>query len=404
MSADTVLENFANYTRRLSLAGNYQHDFAVLFTWLSLSSPQGFPGSVCGQKPVSVVEIDSSLNQTRAVQETAVEIARSLGIRHTSRQNGVPEKFEDFVSNSGLVKLNSRSGSRKIDNWKKIVRKGIFPCLLNKPSAFLNQLECGNGFVEDAEECDCGPVEQCQNQCCDAHTCQLRWTTSCANGECCDLMACQPHSVKTLCREAASECDMPEYCDGESNSCPQDLYKRNADLCNTGKAYCYNGTCPSRDDQCKLLWGQTAHSADQCYGLNSEAASLGNMFCGRLHCDHASDGGNIFWRTDEHVIWHGTDKVCCQTVTFESEHATIDPGLVPDGSKCGDEKICLRQKCVPIDEIRAAHAAPECPNNCYGYGVCDNNGRCHCYPGYEPPSCTRPAKSVSHQGNTISGF
>lgn len=400
INSNTALDDFANYRR--SLAENDHNDFAVLFTWVGLTSPLGFSGSICGQNPVSVVEIKGNLNQTDAAQETAIEIARSFGMRQYSGQNGLADKFEDFISKN--IKLSSRSRARKTDYWKKIVHKGVFPCLLNRPKAFINHLECGNGFLEDAEECDCGPVEQCQNACCDARTCQLISTASCANGECCDLTTCQPHSVKTLCREAASECDMPEYCDGESTLCPRDLYRRNADRCNTGKAFCYNGTCPSRDDQCKLLWGQSAHSADQCYGLNSGAESPENIFCGRLHCDHASDGANKFAGTDKHVIWHGTNKVDCQTVTFESEHVTIDPGLVPDGSKCGEDKICLRQKCLPIEEIRSAAGAPECPNNCYGYGVCDNNGRCHCNPGFEPPSCTRPAKPVSHQGNTILGL
>lgn len=32
---------------------------------------------------------------------------------------------------------------------------------------------CGNGFLEDGEECDCGPDEFCHNKCCIAAACKL---------------------------------------------------------------------------------------------------------------------------------------------------------------------------------------------------------------------------------------
>lgn len=46
---------------------------------------------------------------------------------------------------------------------------------------------CGNSFVEDGEECDCGLPEKCTNNCCDPVTCKLRGNATCATGACCDL-------------------------------------------------------------------------------------------------------------------------------------------------------------------------------------------------------------------------
>jgi hypothetical protein len=58
-----------------------------------------------------------------------------------------------------------------------------------------------------------------------------------------------------LCRPAATECDIPEYCDGVSGKCPADIFKKNGQGCEKGDGYCYNGVCPVRDHQCQLIWG-----------------------------------------------------------------------------------------------------------------------------------------------------
>lgn len=39
-----------------------------------------------------------------------------------------------------------------------------------------------------------------------------------------------------LCREAANECDIPEYCTGESGACPIDAYKKNGNICGQVKS------------------------------------------------------------------------------------------------------------------------------------------------------------------------
>lgn len=61
------------------------------------------------------------------------------------------------------------------------------------------------------------------------------------------------------CREATNECDLPEYCTGESGFCPTNVYKKNGSPCgDTTKnqvSFCFNGTCPHRDYQCSLSWG-----------------------------------------------------------------------------------------------------------------------------------------------------
>lgn len=59
----------------------------------------------------------------------------------------------------------------------------------------------------------------------------------------------------SLCRKSAHDCDLEEYCTGESAFCPTDDYKMNGLPCNFNQGYCYNGQCPTHREHCKLLWG-----------------------------------------------------------------------------------------------------------------------------------------------------
>lgn len=64
---------------------------------------------------------------------------------------------------------------------------GMDYCLRNKPESLFDSPVCGNGFVEEGEQCDCGLPEHCDNTCCNATTCTLYANASCATGSCCDL-------------------------------------------------------------------------------------------------------------------------------------------------------------------------------------------------------------------------
>ena len=57
-----------------------------------------------------------------------------------------------------------------------------------------------------------------------------------------------------MCRPAASECDLPEYCTGVNAECPLNTYKKNGSPCSDSRGYCYNGFCPTLDQQCKAIW------------------------------------------------------------------------------------------------------------------------------------------------------
>lgn len=282
------------------------------------------------------------------------------------------------------------------------IHQGMNHCLKNIPTHLFDPPTCGNGFVEAGEECDCGLPNVCKNNCCDPFTCKLYANATCATGKCCNLDTCHVHEAGFQCRSSVSECDLPEYCDGTSELCPVDYFKQDAEKCEGGKAYCYNGSCKSRDDQCKLLWGPSGASSEQCYDKNVDGTRHGNcgfnrtanvykncsredIFCGMLQCRHLNErlefGLESVAVLSHSFITYGGSVVPCRTAVIDLGLDSVDPGLAPDGSKCDQGKMCLSQRCIGIDTLQAQGNVKTCEHDCNNHGICDNIGHCHCDKG-----------------------
>lgn len=46
---------------------------------------------------------------------------------------------------------------------------------------------------------------------------------------------CRPKTAGSTCRSADHECDLPEYCTGQSEYCPDDVFKMDGESCDRGK-------------------------------------------------------------------------------------------------------------------------------------------------------------------------
>lgn len=57
------------------------------------------------------------------------------------------------------------------------------------------------------------------------------------------------------CRRAAGDCDLPEFCTGASPFCPSDIFLLDGSPCASGRGYCWDGACPTLEQQCQQLWG-----------------------------------------------------------------------------------------------------------------------------------------------------
>ncbi|KAL3307761.1 Disintegrin and metalloproteinase domain-containing protein 22 [Cichlidogyrus casuarinus] len=202
-------------------------------------------------------------------------------------------------------------------------------------------------------------------------------------------------------------------------------------------ALCFAGRCPARDEQCQTIWGLGAtRSHDACFlklnqkttgacGESGLPCSQRNALCGNLHCSGGS-ASPLHTSTD---IFVGQDRFQCKYVERD--------GFVWDGTSCGINSFCLRNQCLPAQQLQqlqhteclarspfthhtnqqlknalAASSLAEqiqildlmpfeylskYTNNtfaiddvvvCSGRGVCRSDANCLCKPGWSGASCS----------------
>lgn len=391
-----VLTNFKEY-RQKTLSKTHPNDNAHLMTNLPLDESivgLAFVGGICSRAVSCGVSNDHN-NIIKVAHTVAHEIGHNLGMKHDTDDCICPNKNGCLMGGPKGFSGTDQWSSCNKNSFKNLMESGAGNCLLNKPENLFDSSTCGNGFVEPGEECDCGPERFCFNPCCDPLTCKLTANSTCATGECCDLETCQFKPSDEVCREAKGECDLPEFCNGENEYCPEDVFKHISSECGDGKAFCFEGKCKSRDDQCKKIWGQQANSLESCYErVNAHGKEYGNCGynetgkfiacsktdapCGVLMCD--SHGEKV--KLDYGWRYITASGPCLIIVTDIPE-----TGYAPNGSKCGDRKVCLNHKCIDVENFNC--------NDCNGHGVCNSKGNCHCDDGWAPPYCNEPGDGGS---------
>ena len=234
------------------------------------------------------------------------------------------------------------------------------------------------------------------------------------NTECVDTdPCCRNGRIVTrrdlICRSATSECDVPEYCDGQNATCPEDLIARNGWSCSNRQAYCWNGVCQTLPDQCLKAWGSGSHgqSVQHCYtainpigtnfgncGFNSSTGSYAacaakDALCGTLFCFTDKDSTPAITasgRIRPHVISVGSARHQCRSLVITPPSSHDDPTLVKDGSLCDPSRanrdlVCHKQRCVDKTTVTKQCSLDADGKECQGTGVCTNTGYCHHTPG-----------------------
>ncbi|RMC11294.1 hypothetical protein DUI87_11413 [Hirundo rustica rustica] len=240
----------------------------------------------------------------------------------------------------GHLIIGSRNFSTcSADDFEAFILNGGGNCLRNPPktSNVYKEPVCGNNVVDNNEECDCGKPQ-----------------FKVAGAE---------------CRAKQDVCDLPEYCNGSTAYCPDDVYIMNGYPCSNSKAYCYYGVCQSFDSQCQSIYGKGARKApDICFEkANIKGDRFGNCgmkggvykkcpvqhsLCGKLQCTSVSLQNLPAWS-----VVNNASGVLCWSSDFDLGSDIPDPAQVHDGTACGENKVC------------------------------NNNGNCHCNPGWAPPFC-----------------
>ncbi|CAM9349119.1 unnamed protein product [Lampetra fluviatilis] len=294
--------------------------------------------------------------------------------------------------------LPMRFSQCSIDEYQEFLQAGGGACLFNKPTQLFEQPECGNGFVELGEECDCGSPTECSegwDKCC--KKCTFTHGAICSSGLCCAPNSCQFIARGEECRHGVGECDLPETCAGDSVQCPPNVHKQDGYSCNKD-GRCYSGQCKTREKQCKYIWGDKGMSSErQCYDkLNIEGTEKGNcgrkedswlqcskhdVLCGFLLCMNVSREPHLGELQGDLVkvsIRHNGHLLECSGGHIMLADGS-DLGYVEDGTPCGPDVICLDHKCQPLQALNLSG----CPSAiqgtaCSGHGVCSNEARCVC--------------------------
>uniref|UniRef100_A0AAZ3QJN1 ADAM metallopeptidase domain 19a n=1 Tax=Oncorhynchus tshawytscha TaxID=74940 RepID=A0AAZ3QJN1_ONCTS len=282
---NTTLWSFLQWRQKLK--SRKKHDNAQLLTGVI------FKGTTIGMAPLEGmcslensggINVDHSDLSIGAAATMAHEIGHNFGMSHDHEGCCVEATAEQggcvmaAATGHPFPRVFSRCSKLDLDNY---FQKGGGMCLFNMPDMkdLVGGKRCGNGFVEDGEECDCGEPEECSNDCCNANNCSLKAEAQCAHGVCCE--GCKLKQAGTMCRGPAGACDLPEYCTGGSPYCPSNVYLLDGSSCQYGHAYCYNGMCLTHEQQCLQLWG---------YGRDGQPlynhVNILNRDGPLLHCTH----------------------------------------------------------------------------------------------------------------------
>uniref|UniRef100_A0A8C3RIG1 ADAM metallopeptidase domain 9 n=1 Tax=Cyanoderma ruficeps TaxID=181631 RepID=A0A8C3RIG1_9PASS len=329
----------------------------------------------------------NDLNHNKMLRHATVvahELGHNLGMKHDDKR--CPPSYIMHSTDNGSRNFSTCSA----DDFEAFILHGGGNCLRNPPktSNVYKEPVCGNNVVDNNEECDCGKPQ--------------------------NFLCCSTKSVVPLwCKQDV--CDLPEYCNGSTAYCPDDVYIMNGYPCSHGKAYCYYGLCQSFDSQCESIYGKARKAPDICFEkANIKGDRFGNCgmkggvykkcpvqhsLCGKLQCTSVSLQNLPAWS-----VVNNASGVLCWSSDFDLGSDIPDPAQVHDGTACGENKACVGFECV---DARYLGYNCDVKEKCNNNGVCNNNGNCHCNPGWAPPFCNHSGYGGSvdsgpaHTGRTL---
>ncbi|KAL7992380.1 hypothetical protein Chor_016636 [Crotalus horridus] len=390
--ADDTLLLF-NEWRTNHLLNFLKNDVGHLFAYIDFGATVGlaYVGTICNNYLASAIESYRTPSLFYMSVIFTHEQGHVLGMQHD----------EQFCY-CGKSECLMAPYAAKTDTFSNCSFRDYFPyrntdCLFVPPdtNTTFKFESCGNKIVENGEQCDCGSEMQCKSDLCCQANCMLRPTAVCSLGLCC--ANCQYRQRGTVCREKISSCDLPEYCNGTSEHCPEDVHVQDGAICHDG-VYCYHGNCTTHNMQCKIIFGSEASVASEvCFReVNHKGDRFGNcglkhgiykkcnpgdILCGRIQCktvqmpsleDHST------------VIQTSTEFNECWGIDYHPGMKVDDIGAVRNGVPCGNNMMCIKGSCLNVSILKYDCNVTMCHNR----GVCNTLKHCHCDVGWAPPDCS----------------
>ncbi|GFT37222.1 zinc metalloproteinase-disintegrin-like HF3 [Trichonephila clavipes] len=141
--------------------------------------------TICTVNAVGLTKVDDVFQpHTTSIILTHL-IGHNLGMEH-DQSNCDCSKGPSCIMTNNIPYFTSTTFSGcSIQKYFKTLNQGYGACLFNMPT--LRMSICGNSILEEPEECDCGPPEECakHDPCCDPVTCRLIKHAECSSGPCC---------------------------------------------------------------------------------------------------------------------------------------------------------------------------------------------------------------------------
>uniref|UniRef100_A0A8C9Y0S1 ADAM metallopeptidase domain 23 n=1 Tax=Sander lucioperca TaxID=283035 RepID=A0A8C9Y0S1_SANLU len=383
-----MLRDFSKYRQQnIKHHADAVHLFSNATFHYRWSSAAYFGGMCSVSRGVGVNEYGNSLSMAGSLSQS---LAQNLGIQwdpaSKRKECGCVDPWPGCIMEDTGVQHPRRFSKCSISDYKEFLLKGGGSCLFNRPTKLFEATECGNGFVEVGEECDCGARAECYKECC--KKCSLANGAHCSDGPCCNN-TCLFYPRGYSCRYAVNDCDISETCSGDSGQCPPNLHKQDGYLCQVNQGRCYNGECKTRENQCKYIWGSKAGGSEKfCYEkLNTEGTEKGNcgkdgekwiqcskhdVFCGYLLCSNIGRNPRVGMMKGD--ITPASFNHQGRLVDCSGGHVLLDDdtdlGYVEDGTPCGPSMMCLDRKCLPIQSLNMS-TCPSGPNGqvCSAHGV-----------------------------------
>ncbi|XP_069052484.1 disintegrin and metalloproteinase domain-containing protein 23 isoform X3 [Lepisosteus oculatus] len=411
-----MLRDFSKYRQHfIKQHADAVHLFSNVTFHYRRSSAAYFAGVCSASRGVGVNEYGATWTMALSLSQS---LGQNLGMQwdpaSMRKECGCSESWGGCIMEDTGVQHTRKFSKCNIADFKEFLQKGGGSCLFNRPTKLLEATECGNGYMEVGEECDCGGRVECYKECC--KKCSLSNGAHCSDGPCCNN-TCLFYPRGYSCRYAVNECDITEVCSGDSGQCPPNLHKQDGYACSLSQGRCYNGECKTRENQCKYIWGPKAGGSEKfCYEkLNTEGTDKGN--CGRdgdkwIQCSkHDVFCGYLLCTNTERTPRVGLMKGDITATTFNHQgrlvdcsggHVVLDDetdlGYVEDGTPCGPAMMCLDRKCLPIQSLNIS-ACPSGSNGqvCSAHGVCNNEATCTCDSTWAGTDCSMhdPIKDTS---------